>query len=145
MCWKLDRETFNHIVRDASMKRRELYDEFLRSVPLLQTLGAYERAQIADTLKTEHYQFRDILLRQGDLGENFYIVEAGRLQAFKDDSLVMDYNPGDFFGELALLTNQPRAATVMVVSESCKVLSMSRSCFTKMLGPLATLLERSYV
>merc|ERR1719172_148497 len=36
--WQLDRETFNHIVRDASMKQREMYEQFLNRVPLLETL-----------------------------------------------------------------------------------------------------------
>lgn len=145
VCWKLDRETFNHVVRDAAVKRRDMYDEFLKSVPLLTSLGTYERAQIADVLQPEHYRWGDTLLRQGDPGETFYILEQGQLQVDKDGAAVMIYNPGDFFGELALLTNEPRAASVRVASEFCKVLTMSRSCFTKMLGPLASLLERSYV
>ena len=53
----------------------------------------------------------------------------------------MDYKVGDYFGELALLKNQPRAASIIVESESAKVLSMSRLSFNKMLGPLADLLS----
>lgn len=145
VCWKLDRETFNHVVRDAAVKRRDMHDGFLKGVPLLTSLGSYERSQIADALQPERYQYGETLISQGDSGERFYIVEQGQLQAFKDDTPVMIYNPGDFFGELALLTDQPRAASVRVASESCKVLTMSRSCFTQMLGPLASLLEKSYV
>merc|ERR1712048_581479 len=55
LCWKLDRETFNHIVRDASMKRRDMHDAFLQNVSVLASLGQYERAQIADCLRTERF------------------------------------------------------------------------------------------
>merc|ERR550537_1119785 len=51
--WQLDRETFNHIVKDAAAKKREDYDEFLGKVPLLKPLDAYERSQIADALCRE--------------------------------------------------------------------------------------------
>jgi len=142
VCWKLDRETFNNIVRDAAMIRRNRYDFFLQSVPLLQALGPTERSQIVDTFSVESYRMGETLIRQGDPGETFYIVEEGELVAIKDDIPVLSYNPGDFFGELALLNNQPRAASVCVRSDSCKVLSMTRAVFTKMLGPLSSLLER---
>lgn len=59
----------------------------------------------------------------------------------KDDIRVKEYKAGDYFGELALLKNQPRAASIIVSSESAKVLSMSRSSFSKMLGPLAHVLS----
>merc|ERR1712093_17673 len=79
-----------------------------------------------------------------DPGDKFYIVEEGTLYANKKleggEKRVMDYKSGDYFGELALLKNQPRAASIIVESDTAKVLSMSRVSFTKMLGPLQHLL-----
>jgi cAMP-dependent protein kinase regulator len=49
---KLDRQTFNHIVKDSASKKRETYEGFLRSVPLLTGIGQYEQSQIADALKS---------------------------------------------------------------------------------------------
>jgi len=141
VCWQLDRETFNHIVKDAAVKRRNKYDAFLKSVTLISSLEPYERSQIADALKTEVFKQGDTVVTQGEPGDKFYIIEEGALFAVKDGTRVMDYKPGDYFGELALLKNQPRAASVAVESESAKVLSMSRLSFTKMLGPLAGLLK----
>merc|ERR1719247_3822788 len=51
--WELDRETFNHIVKDASMKKRETYEQFLKAVPILETLGSFERGALADSLHKE--------------------------------------------------------------------------------------------
>lgn len=144
VCWQLDRETFNHIVKTAAVNRRERYDALLKTVDVLKDIGAYERSQIADALKPETFQKGDCVIRQDDPGDKFYIVEDGTLYAEKkvgsETNRVMDYKSGSFFGELALLRNQPRAASVYVESSSCKVLSMSRASFIKMLGPLQELL-----
>lgn len=147
VCWQLDRETFNYIVKEAAAKRRNLYDNFLGSVPLIAHIGAYERSQIADALRPESFKKGDVVVKQGDPGDKFYILEEGRLYAQKNkagegDMKVMEYKSGDYFGELALLKNQPRAASVIVESDTAKVLSMSRFAFTKMLGPLQELLAR---
>jgi len=142
VCWKLDRESFNHIVKDAAAKRREKYDAFLKNVALIASLEAYERSQIADALVPETFQKGDTIVRQDEPGDKFYIVEEGALYATKNEQRVMEYKSGDYFGELALLKNQPRAASVLVDSETAKVLTMSRVAFSKMLGPLSDLLAR---
>jgi len=143
VCWQLDRETFNAIVKDAAVRRREKYDAFLKSVTLISSLEAYERSQISDALKAEVRQAGERIITQGEPGDKFYIIEEGTLYATKDGNRVMDYKAGDYFGELALLKNQPRAASVIVESSSAKVLSMSRLSFTKMLGPLTDMLSKS--
>lgn len=143
VCWQLDRETFNNIVKDAAVNRRNRYDTFLQSVTLISSLGSYERSQIADALKPETLEQGAKVIMQGEPGDKFYIIEEGALFATKNDERVMDYKPGDYFGELALLKNQPRAASVIVESPTAKVLSMSRLSFTKMLGPLTDILQKN--
>eukprot|EP00927_Polykrikos_kofoidii_P068129 TRINITY_DN6350_c6_g1_i1.p1 TRINITY_DN6350_c6_g1~~TRINITY_DN6350_c6_g1_i1.p1 ORF type:complete len:428 (-),score=82.70 TRINITY_DN6350_c6_g1_i1:251-1357(-) len=147
VCWQLDRETVNNIVKDAAVNRRNRHATFLKSVSLISNIGEYERSQIADALKGETFEKGHIIVRQDDPGDRFYILEEGSLYAMKNipgegEKRVMDYKPGDYFGELALLRNQPRAASVIVESQSAKVLSMSRIAFSKMLGPLNDLLAK---
>mmetsp|Transcript_103024 Transcript_103024/g.291792 ORF Transcript_103024/g.291792 Transcript_103024/m.291792 type:complete len:400 (-) Transcript_103024:152-1351(-) len=141
VCWQLDRETFNHIVKDAAVKRRNKYDNFLKDVALISSLGAYERSQVADCLKAETFEQGATIVKQDEPGDKFYILEEGTLIVLKNDKQVMDYKPGDYFGELALLKNQPRAASIQVSSSQAKVLSMSRLSFNKMLGPLQHILQ----
>ena len=50
LLWGLDRKTFNHIVKDAAIRNREMYDEFLKKVPLLSSMDSYERTTLADAL-----------------------------------------------------------------------------------------------
>ena len=49
--YQLDRNTFNHIVKDAAASKRARYEDFLASVPILQSIDHYERSKIADAIK----------------------------------------------------------------------------------------------
>jgi len=139
--WKLDRETFNAIVKEAACKKRERYETFLRSVSILKDIGTYEISQVADALIFTNHGPEEVIIKQGDNGETFYIVEEGNLYAWKEEGVsLMEYGAGSFFGELALLRNDPRAASVTTRSE-CKILSIDRKTFTRLLGPLKDLLE----
>ena len=60
----LDRECFNHIVKDAAMKKRQRYEDFLLKVELLQSMDPYERIKIADALKPETFKQGDYIMKQ---------------------------------------------------------------------------------
>lgn len=51
----LDRECFNHIVKDAAAKKREQYEELLSKIELLSTMDPYEKTKIADALKCQKF------------------------------------------------------------------------------------------
>lgn len=53
--WSLDRQTFNHIVKDAASKKREKYEAFLAKVSLLKHMEPYERSKLSDAFKEETY------------------------------------------------------------------------------------------
>eukprot|EP00746_Dinoflagellata_sp_MGD_P162130 gnl/MRDRNA2_/MRDRNA2_89554_c0_seq1.p1 gnl/MRDRNA2_/MRDRNA2_89554_c0~~gnl/MRDRNA2_/MRDRNA2_89554_c0_seq1.p1 ORF type:complete len:405 (+),score=118.90 gnl/MRDRNA2_/MRDRNA2_89554_c0_seq1:85-1299(+) len=141
--WQLDRETFSHIVKDAASKKRERYDAFLKQVPLLSAMDAYERSQLADALMTESFEAGAKVVAEDDPGDKFFIIEEGEAYAEKKNiGTVMEYKPGDYFGELALLRNQPRAASVVAKSK-LTVLTLGRSSFKRLLGPLDDILSRA--
>lgn len=64
LLWVLDRNTFNHIVKDASMRKREKYEDFLKSVKLLQNMDHYERSKLADAIHEETYQQGDMVIKE---------------------------------------------------------------------------------
>lgn len=142
VAWKLDRETFNYIVKDASAKRFDHYAHLLDKVTILSSLDQYDRVQLSDAFKEVNLKKDESVVTQGDKGDRFFIVEEGTLVALKDDKQVLDYGVGDYFGELALLKNQPRAATVKVTSDTAKVVSLERKAFNKLLGPLTEVLQK---
>lgn len=117
--WALDRETFNHIVKDAAIKKREQYESFLKSMEILKDINAYELTQICDALKTKYVEANTKIINENENGDDFYIVAEGEAYAEKIPGMgkpaikVKDYKEGDYFGELALLKNEPRAASVV--------------------------------
>jgi cAMP-dependent protein kinase regulator len=85
---------------------------------------------------------------QDEPGDKFFLIEEGEAYATKvfeqgDKPVeVKQYSKGGFFGELALIKNEPRAASVLARTP-CKLLSLDRMSFKRLLGPLENLLKRS--
>ncbi|KAG6285630.1 protein kinase A regulatory subunit [Claviceps aff. purpurea] len=142
--WALDRITFRRILMESTFARRRMYETFLEEVPLLSSLTPYERSKIADALETQKYVAGDIIIKEGDLGKSFYLLESGEADAFKGDPShkVLHYKKGDYFGELALLNDKPRAASIMASSD-VKVASLGKNAFQRLLGPLEGILRRT--
>jgi cAMP-dependent protein kinase regulator len=65
----LDRECFNHIVKDAAAKKRAKYEEFLTKVPLLETLDPYERLTLADGLRNLQFKKGDHVIKEVSTGK----------------------------------------------------------------------------
>ena len=145
--WVLDRETFNNIVKDSAQKKREKYENFLKKVDILSTIDSYELTQICDALKSEVYNKGDFIIREGEDGNVFYILEEGEAIASKDfDGEVKEikrYGPGEYFGERALIKGEPRFCNIEVVSDVCKTISLDRDSFKRLLGPIEPLLHRN--
>jgi cAMP-dependent protein kinase regulator len=81
--WALDRETFNHIVKNSAIKRREMHYNFLKSVEILSSMDDYEITQVCDSLKTMKFKAGEHIIKQGEIGDNFYIIEEGQAYASK--------------------------------------------------------------
>jgi len=85
-------------------------------------------AEIANEMGRERFSAGDDIIREGEAGEKFYLIRRGTADALRGGSVVQRLGPGEFFGELALLTDQPRAATVRAVTDG-ETLTMSKSRF----------------
>ncbi|KAI3326700.1 camp-dependent protein kinase regulatory subunit [Xylariaceae sp. AK1471] len=142
--WALDRVTFRRILMESTFARRRLYEKFLEEVPLLSSLTPYERSKIADALETQKYPAGTAIIKQGDIGQAFYLVESGEADAYKDgqSQSVKHYQKGDFFGELALLNDAPRAASVVSGTE-IKVATLGKNAFARLLGPVEGIMRRT--
>lgn len=142
--WALDRLTFRRILMESTFARRRMYETFLEEVPLLSTLTPYERSKIADALETQKFPPGTTIIKEGDPGHSFYLLESGEADAFKEgtDTSVKRYGKGDFFGELALLNDAPRAASVVSRTE-VKVATLGKSAFQRLLGPVEGIMRRT--
>lgn len=142
--YALDRITFRRILMDSTFVRRRMYEAFLKDVPLLSTLDSNEVAKIADALEPQKFPPGYTIIKEGDKGEAFYLLEAGEAEAFKNGIAdpVKKYSKGDYFGELALLNDAPRAASIVSKTE-VKIARLGKDGFQRLLGPVEGIMRRT--
>lgn len=130
-------------------KKREKYDQFLDRVEILKCMEKQERTKLADAFKEEWFEKDDFIIKEGDKnGDQFFMIIEGEcvatkvLEPGKPAQVVKQYQPGDYFGERALLLDVPRAANIVAKSQVC-VVSLDRSSFKRLMGPLEKILSRN--
>jgi ATP-binding cassette subfamily B protein len=95
------------------------------------------RADLADDFTTERWPADRVVVQQGDLADRFYVIVRGTVRATRVDddgheAAVNVLEDGDYFGELALLHDLPRTATVRTVTPSV-LLTLTRDKFLRLL------------
>lgn len=139
--WSIDRDTFNNCVKEGYRVMRERHEKFIASVELLKPLTEAERQKIVDVIQLRKYQRGDMVIKAGDSGNEFFMVEQGRAHAIKDGQTVKEYGPSDYFGELALLNRQARAADVVVQASPTVLAVLDADSFGRLLGSLTIMVE----
>ncbi|CEP12376.1 hypothetical protein [Parasitella parasitica] len=145
--WALDRVTFRTILMENTSRRRKMYESFLEEVPLFKSLESYERHKIADALESVYFSDGEQVILQGAIGDQFYLIESGVAVFYKvddngDQQEVNQFERGAYFGELALLNDSPRAATV-VAKGRLKCATLGKKAFTRLLGSVHEILKRN--
>lgn len=134
-------------MKTGTIQRREKFHEALQNIDILKTLDSYERDKICDCLKLEIFQQDQYVIRQGEEGGKFYMIFKGAAKAYKEENgkttEVYDYKEGDYFGELALLNDTTRQASIKIVSPVAKLFSLDSASFKRLLGPIEPLLLRN--
>jgi len=106
---------------------------FLHTVPLFQGLGERQLQRLAKRFKERAYAKGEAIVNQGTMGIGLFILESGRADviydaADGDRTVVNQLGPTDFFGELSLLDDAPRTASV-VATEDAKCLVLAQLDF----------------
>lgn len=119
---------------------------FLRSVKLFQPLLANEITLIDMALTARSCEPKELIFNQGDAPDFFYIIKEGTCDGTavkENETEEFVKNVGSFFGELALLNDEPRNATIRAGATGCTLLQLSREDFNQLLGPLRNILDRN--
>lgn len=140
--WVVDRYTFRRIVTGMTQHKLSDHVAFLARVELLAPLASFEREKLAEALEEVTFQKDHVLFKQGDAGDAMYLVVEGEWSIVKNGEEVMVAKPGDYFGERALLRNEPRAATVTCKTSGCRALRLDRNGFDLLLGPLSEIMDK---
>jgi len=138
--WCIDRATFNNLVKNQLRQVKEKRLEFLKSVEVLKNLDPDQLAKLVDVIRERRFGEGVTVIQEGEDGNEFFILEKGACSASKSGDFVFEYLPGTYFGELALLEDQKRAAQVSTTMPSV-LLSLDRAAFDRILGPLKALLK----
>jgi anion transporter len=112
------------------------YARLLRNIDLFAGLDRVTLAKLAAHLQPLSFERRSIVFRQGETGDAFYLVAAGAVGVYTIDRggnemMRKLLQTGEPFGEMALLTNNPRTATIKAEA-ACQVLRLDRSAFVEL-------------
>lgn len=107
--------------------------EFLQSVPLFSRLGDASLDAILRLTRRRKFRKDEVIFHEKEAGDSLFIILHGRIKVsiFGDDGkevTLSTLSEGDFFGELALLDQEPRSATT-IAEEDCELLTLQRPDF----------------
>jgi CRP-like cAMP-binding protein/serine/threonine protein phosphatase PrpC len=145
--WAMDRRSFRSILMKSSAVS---LTRTLRSVEVLKSLSVGQLQRLQDLLSEVTYKQEEYIISQGDSSENLYIIAEGRVRITRKEKpsdaeakLVMELGQGQYFGERALLTSEPRAANVIASGDRpVKLLFISKDAFEEVLGPLQEIIDQ---
>ena len=145
--WALERRVFQQVMVSSGLRRMVHQMNFLKSVPLLSQLPPNILTKLGDVLETEQFTGGDYIIREGTVGDTFYILARGEVRVTKrqeggSEKLIRDMTEGDYFGEMvgklstrdqssqspvqALMKTELRTANVIALTGSVECLALDR-------------------
>lgn len=119
-------------------EQRDSLAEAVKNILLFRALDKEQMNEVLDAMFEKKVAKDDVVIKQGDDGDNFYVIQSGVFNAYvqsdpsQDPVHIHTYDNSGSFGELALLYNMPRAATIKAVSEG-SLWAMDRQTFRRIL------------
>jgi len=124
------------------MLRKQQFEDYLKCVPDLNGLTPSEISKLAAAVDEEDFTPQSVIIREGEMGDTFYIIIEGVVKYFKQaEGEVGTGTAGDYFGHKALLTEDKRGATVTAETK-VRCLTVGRQDFVSLLGSLQELQKR---
>lgn len=101
--------------------------EMLKVSPLFAGLSKKQLEAVAATARALNFSEGDAIIAKGEeRSVGFYVIGSGTANVTVDDQVVADYGPGDFFGEIALLTDNPTRTATVTASSDAEVLGLTK-------------------
>ncbi|XP_069142628.1 cAMP-dependent protein kinase type II regulatory subunit-like isoform X2 [Argopecten irradians] len=118
------------IVYPKSDEQRKRLSEAVRYILLFRSLDVEQMQEVLDAMFEKKVKPAEHVIDQGDDGDNFYVIDSGTYDIFVNGNLVGNYDSKGSFGELALMYNMPRAATIVATSDGT-LWAMDRTTFRR--------------
>jgi cAMP-dependent protein kinase regulator len=145
--FRVDQTTFRFILKSQTIKSGEEKTEILQGVSFLKDLTQGDLKKLSDAMTPVLFEKDQVLVKKGDKGDAFYLIQEGQVLAkdisvgttsYQDQTL----GPGEYFGERALATSEPRAANIVGLTEGI-AFSIGRITFEKVLGNMSQIILRA--
>jgi len=146
--WAVERQCFQTIMMRTGLVKQAEYSSFLKSVPSFMNLPEETLIRIADVLEEYSYKEGEYIIRQGAVGDTFFIISRGRVKVTRkegapDEKFIRHLHKGDFFGEKALSGEEVRTANIVADdAEGVKCLVIDRDSFSQMIANLDDIKKR---
>jgi len=127
-------------------RERRAAQDVIEGVAKFWELAEPEKQALSSRLKEERRRAGETIIRQGEQGDTFYLIKSGRVEVWIRmpdgvEHLAATLSQGDYFGEIALVKNVPRTATVKAVAD-CSLLTLNRADFAMLLSQKIDLASR---
>ncbi|KAG6577912.1 AGC/PKA protein kinase [Phytophthora cinnamomi] len=136
---------FRYVAAQRSLETYQSSLDALKKVKLLSSLTAEQLEVVAASVYSLQYQPGDTIVHKGEPGRVMYMIQAGTVVCTDIGSATaaiakVELREGDYFGERALLSAEPRSATVVAQTDA-RVIALDQTTFTSLLGPLQQVLD----
>ena len=121
----------------------------MNSAFMFSGLDSKETEIVIMAMEEISFKAGDAVIKQGDDGDNFYVIDSGQFDCTKqykgkkEPTFLKVYEPGESFGELALLYNAPRAASITAKTDAV-CFALDRACFTNIVKEAACKKRQRY-
>lgn len=138
--WRVDQNVYRQVLAKQSQSKDDEMIEILRKVKLFSHFTNDYLNKVASIVTSKHFAKDEYIIKKGEIGREFYVVKEGKVSvrnivagntSYEDQEL----SEGDYFGERALLTSEPRAADV-VADGNCVILCLTKKQFIDSVGSI---------
>lgn len=140
--WFLKRDVFHSYRAISAGKRRQKIEAFVEGNKVLSMLPDGCVEDLVDSFVPHSFAPGTVVIREGDSGDVCYFLESGRVEVTREGSRLRELTEGSFFGELSLLNDEPRSASVTCLTHiSCLVIS--RDAFEMLSSSMGNVIKRA--
>ena len=103
----------------------------LRKISLFKETSSHKLVDIVMLMKVKTYKENEIIFKEGEKGDKLYMIKSGRVKVYTKNKYMRELGDGNCFGEVALLLDEPRTATIIACCE-CKICYLTKDAFTSL-------------
>lgn len=143
--WKVDQASFRYLLAKNAQSEDQKNIEILSCIPLFSNLPKPMIIKFSNAMSKKKFKTGDRIVKKGDIGETFYLIEEGKVKVHDIGNLAEDIShiigPSECFGERALLTGEPRSANCTALTDVV-TFEMKRKTFEESIGSLESVLQQ---